>query len=58
MAGWSIYLIVYLFGAATPVIVVRNLIRNNEDGGSCLLDIVLWGMAGLIVMVAWLGVSR
>jgi hypothetical protein len=58
MSGWSLYLIVYLFGAATPVLIVRNLIKRNDDGGSCLLDIVLFGVAGLIVLVAWLGLNN
>jgi len=58
MAVWTMYMIVYLCGVATPVLIVRNLVKNNEDGSSCLLDVILYGMVSLIVLVVWLGLTN
>lgn len=58
MNTMTAYLIVYLLGVATPILIVKNLIKNNEDGGACLLNIILFGVAGLIMLIAWLGLTN
>lgn len=54
----TVYLIVYLLGVATPILIVKNLIKNNDDGGSCLLNIILFGVASLIALIAWFGLTN
>ncbi len=58
MNTMTVYMIVYLLGVATPILIVRNLIKNNDDGGSCLLNMILFGVASLIVLLAWLGLTN
>lgn len=58
MKTTTVYLIVYLLGVATPILIVKNLIKNNDDGGSCLLNIILFGVASLIVLIAWFGLAN
>jgi predicted permease len=53
MNALTAYLIAYLFGVATPVLIVRTLLKNSEDGSSCLLDMILWSLASLIAWVVW-----
>jgi|GEM_PF-3333602 len=55
MAVWTPYLIVYLCGMATPVLIVRRLLKDNKDGSSCLLDVALGFIASLILLAVWLG---
>ena len=55
MAVWTPYLIAYLCGMATSVLIVRRLLKDNQDGSSCLLDIVLGFIASLIMLAMWLG---
>jgi predicted permease len=58
MASWTLYLIVYLCGVATPVMIVRNLTKHNEDGSSCLLAGILWGLVCLMILVVWVGMAK
>ncbi len=58
MVTWTAYLIVYLCGMATPILIVRNLLRNSEDGSSCFLDMILWSLASLIILVLWLELTN
>ncbi|MEW6085470.1 MAG: hypothetical protein AB1607_12830 [Chloroflexota bacterium] len=58
MNTMTVYLIVYLLGVATPILIVKNLIKNNDDGGSCLLNIILFGVASLIALIAWFGLTN
>lgn len=58
MNALTAYLIVYLFGVATPVLIVRKLLKNSEDGSSCFLDMILWSLARLIVLVLWLELTN
>lgn len=58
MAAWTVYFIVYLCGVATPVLIVRNLLKNSEDGSSCLLDMILWSLVSLALLVLWLELSN
>jgi len=55
MAVWTPFLIVYIAGIATPILVVRQILRKQEDGGACLLDAILGLLTILVVMVVWLG---
>lgn len=58
MTNWTAYLIAYLCGVATPVLIVRNLLKNSEDGSSCLFDMILWSLASLIIWVLWLELTN
>jgi hypothetical protein len=57
MAIWTLYLVAYLCGVATPILIVRRLIRDHDDGSSCFLNILFWSVAGLILIVLWFGLE-
>jgi hypothetical protein len=57
MAIWTWYLIAYLCGVATPILIVRKLVGDHDDGSSCFLNILLWGVMSLILIVLWLGLE-
>jgi hypothetical protein len=57
MAIWTLYLVAYLCGVATPILIVRKLVKDHEDEDSCFLNILLWGVMGLILIALWLGLE-
>lgn len=49
------YLIVYLFGFATPFVILRRMLsKNDNDGSGCLLNFVIAGIVSLILIVVYL----
>lgn len=48
MSAMYPYLLVYLAGFATPILILQSLVKDREDGSSCLLNFIL----GIIVLLA------
>jgi hypothetical protein len=55
MAGWTPFVLSYLFGMATPVFFVRQLLRRHGDSGACLMEVILAALAFLSLFTLWLG---
>ena len=58
MAIWTPYLLVYLAGIATPIFVVRQVLRAREDEGACLMEFALGAIAILIIVVIAMGLYK
>ena len=41
MAIWTPYLLIYLAGIATPIFLIRQLLRKRDNEGACLMDMIL-----------------
>lgn len=57
MAIWTLYLVTYLCGVATPIVIVRKLLKDQDEGSSCFLNFLLGSVTGLILIVLWLGLE-
>ena len=57
MAIWTLYLVTYLCGVATPILIVRKLLKDDDDGSSCFLNTLLCAVMSLILIVLWLGLK-
>lgn len=55
MAVWTPFVLSYLVGMATPVFLVRQLLRKRGDNGACLMEIFLVCIAILVLLTLWLG---
>ena len=58
MTTWSPYLLVYLAGIATPIFVVRQLLRARGDEGACLMEITLVAIGILFIAVIAMGMYK
>lgn len=57
MAEWTPFVLSYLFGMATPVFLVRQLLRRRGDSGACIMEIFLAGITALILTALWFGLG-
>lgn len=57
MAVWTLYLVAYLCGVATPILIIRNFVKDDQDGSSCFFNILLVGLTSLILIALWLGME-
>jgi cytochrome c oxidase assembly factor CtaG len=55
MTAWTPYVLVFLFGMATPVFFVRGLLRRQGDSGACIMEFILFALAVIALMTLWLG---
>lgn len=58
MAGWTPFVLSYLFGMATPVFFVRQLLRKRDDSGACFMEAILVALAALILLTLWFGTRQ
>lgn len=58
MAVWTPYLLFFLAGMATPIFVVRQLLRARGDEGACLMEIVLAAVGILFAAVFAMGMYK
>jgi len=58
MAAWTPYLLIYLAGFATPIFMVRQLLRSRGDEGACLMEFALVAIGFLFMAVVAVGMSK
>lgn len=58
MAVWTPYLLFFLAGIATPIFVVRQLLRARGDDGACLMEFALAAIGVLTVVVVAMGMYK
>jgi len=58
MAVWTPYLLVYLAGIATPIFVVRQVLRAREDEGACLMEFALAAIGILFIAAIAMGMYK
>lgn len=60
MPNWTTHLLFYMAGIATPLLLVRQLLRTRDREGACLMEVLL-GMLGIlsvVILVMGLGLNR
>jgi hypothetical protein len=58
MTSWTPYLLVYLAGIATPIFVVRQLLRSRGDEGACLMEFTLIAIGILVIVTIAMGLYK
>jgi hypothetical protein len=58
MTVWTPYLLAYLAGLATPILVVRQLLRARGDEGACLMEFALAAIGVVVVAVIAMGMYQ
>lgn len=51
MAIWTPFVLCFLFGMAIPVFLISHLLRRRGDSGACVMEFILFALAGIIMMV-------
>lgn len=57
MAIWTPFVLCFLFGMAIPVFLISHLLRRRGDSGACVMEFILFALAGIIMMALWLGIE-
>ncbi len=58
MAAWTLFVLGYLLGIATPTLVLRQLLRRRGDSSACILEVILATLLMLCLVTVLIGTGE